>query len=109
MALLRAIDVFSVPTVFRESKGLPVLEAMASAVPVVQPAHSNFPELIEATGGGILFEPDDPQALATAIIELMHDPARRAQLGKRGREVVLESYTDDAMATETAALYADWA
>src|SRR5262249_61905624 len=48
---LRSIDVLSVPTTYREPKGLYVLEALANEVPVVQPRHGAFPELIAATGG----------------------------------------------------------
>ena len=53
-ALPATIDVLSVPTTYREPKGLYVLEALANGVPVVQPRHGSFPELIEATGGGLL-------------------------------------------------------
>ena len=56
---LHAIDVLSVPTTYREPKGLYVLEALANGVPVVQPRHGSFPELIEATGGGLLVSPND--------------------------------------------------
>ena len=64
---LSSVDVFSVPTVYRESKGLFLLEALASGRPVVQPAHGAFPELVEATGGGLLVDPDSPAALAAGI------------------------------------------
>ena len=56
---LQVVDVLSVPTMYREPKGLYVLEALANGVPVVQPAHGSFPELIEATGGGLLVPPND--------------------------------------------------
>ena len=51
---LQSLDVFCTPTVYRESKGLPALEALANGVPVVLPAHGTFPELIDAVGGGLL-------------------------------------------------------
>ncbi len=51
---LQSIDVLSVPATFREPKGLYVLEAWANGVPVVQPKIGSFPELIDATGGGLL-------------------------------------------------------
>ena len=57
---LHGIDVLSVPTTYREPKGLYVLEALANGVPVVQPRHGSFPELIEATGGGIARQPRRP-------------------------------------------------
>ena len=44
---LQALDVLSVPTTYHEPKGLYVLEALANGVPVVQPAHGSFPELIK--------------------------------------------------------------
>ena len=49
IAFLQSLDMFSVPTVYRESKGLPVLEAMANAVPVVLPDHGSFSELVADT------------------------------------------------------------
>ena len=52
-AFFESIDVLSVPTTYREPKGLYFLEAWANGVPVVQPRHGTFPELIEETGGGL--------------------------------------------------------
>jgi len=103
--LLRSIDVLSVPTNYRESKGLYVLEALAAGVPVVQPDHGSFPELIEATGGGLLYEAGNVDALADALARLMDDPDGRRQLGTRGAEVVRLKFTDGRMADETWALY----
>src|SRR5262249_20192838 len=80
----QSIDVLSVPTVYREPKGLYVLEAWANGVPVVQPAHGSFPELIEATGGGMLVKPDDPAELARALKNIMDDIGRRQEMGRRG-------------------------
>lgn len=102
---LRSIHVLSVPTTYHEPKGLYVLEALANGVPVVQPRHGAFPELIDDTGGGLLVEPESPEALARALRELMDDPARRKSLGLRGQEVVRRDYTDEAMAGETLKLY----
>lgn len=98
--MLRSIDVFSVPTVYQEAKGLYILEALSQGVPVVQPAHGSFPELIEATGGGLLFEPHKAEALADSIEQLMDDPVRRAALGHAGREAVRSRFTDEVMADE---------
>ena len=70
----------------REPKGLYLLEAMASGVPVVQPRHGAFPEVIEKTGGGLLVEPDDADSLAEGIWQLYQDreSARGSDAG-RGR------------------------
>ncbi len=101
---LRSLDVLSVPTVFLEPKGLYVLEAWANGVPVVQPAHGSFPELIEATGGGVLVPPNDADALARGWKELLVDPAKRKELGERGRLAVWESFTAERMAEATVRL-----
>ena len=55
------LDVLSVPATYDEPKGLFLLEAMASGVPVVQPRRGAFVEIVEKTGGGLLVEPDDPE------------------------------------------------
>src|SRR5690606_19695116 len=59
---LCSLDLLSVPTAYREPKGLYVLEALANGVPVVEPSHGAFPEMITATGGGVLVEPGNPEA-----------------------------------------------
>ena len=106
--MLRSVHAFSVPTVYREAKGLYVLEALAAGVPVVQPAHGSFPELIEATGGGLLYEPSGPSAraaLSQTLSRLMDDPALREKLGASGRAAVREKHSDAVMAARTWALY----
>lgn len=102
---LQSLDVLSVPTVYREPKGLYVLEALANGVPVVQPRHGSFPELIEATGGGILVEPENPADLARGLRELMDDPGLRQKLGQHGKRAVEGRFNASAMAEATLATY----
>src|SRR5262245_17409266 len=102
---LHDLDVLSVPTTYREPKGLYVLEALANGVPVVQPRHGSFPELVEATGGGLLVEPGDAEALAAALKRLLDDRAHGEELGRRGRAVVHERFHAARMAEETVAVY----
>lgn len=98
IALLRSCSVLSVPATYGESFGLYVLEALAAGVPVVEPRHGAFPEILEATGGGVLCEPDDPAALARELEALLLDPPRRAALGARGQAAVRERFTSAHMA-----------
>jgi len=105
IAFLQSLDVMSVPTVYRESKGLSILEAWANAVPVVLPAHGTFPELIEDTGGGLLHEPANPAALAAALKVLILDPARAAACGLDAQRAIRERYTAELMAQRTLELY----
>ncbi len=98
---LRSIDVLSVPAPYREPKGLYVLEAMSQGVPVVQPRHGSFPELIERTGGGLLHNPNDPIDLANHLRRLLEDSALRRELGRNGQAAVQERFTATAMAQNT--------
>ena len=105
VALIQSFDVLSVPTVYHEPKGLYVLEALANGVPVVQPRHGAFPELIEATGGGLLVEPDDPRDLANSLEELLTDSKRRMELATTGRKNVFEKNGLNPMALATLAVF----
>ena len=102
---LKGLHVLSVPTTYTESKGLFILEALANGVPVVQPRHGAFPELIAATGGGMLVEPGSPDAIAEGILQLMNNANDREQLGQRGKEAVHRAFSDEVMAEETLAVY----
>ena len=63
LTMLDSIDVFTVPTDYPEAKGVYVLESLARGVPVVQPNHGSFPELIRLTRGGVLTPPGDDFSL----------------------------------------------
>lgn len=102
---LAGLHVLSVPTVYREPKGLYVIEALANGTPVVQPDHGAFPELLARTGGGELVAPEDPAALAGAWERLARDPAHRTELGRRGQAVVRRDYNAEVMARATLAVY----
>jgi glycosyltransferase involved in cell wall biosynthesis len=98
ITFLKSLTVFSVPALYGEAFGLYLLEAMAAGVPVVQPRVAAFPELLEATGGGVLYEPDNADALADALEALLLDPARARELGEAGRQAVFERFSARAMA-----------
>jgi glycosyltransferase involved in cell wall biosynthesis len=108
IAFLQSLDVLSVPTTYRDPKGLFVLEALANGVPVVQPSHGSFPEMVETTGGGLLSEPGSAESLADRLGSLMLDEARRQALGAAGAAVVRERFSDAAMADTTLAVYRHW-
>lgn len=94
LALLRSIDVLSVPTTYQEPKGLFVLEALAAGVPVVQPAHGAFPEMLEELGGGLLHQPEDSAHLAQRLHEMLTNPELRREMRERGQAAVLERRTN---------------
>ncbi|HZN32611.1 MAG TPA: glycosyltransferase family 4 protein [Pirellulaceae bacterium] len=102
LELLASLDVLAVPTTYREPKGLFVLEALAAGVPVVQPDHGAFPEVLAETGGGLLHRPEDPQHLAERLHELLANDELRRALAAKGRDSVLVSRSAETMALSTA-------
>ncbi len=105
IAFLQGISVLSVPAMYGESFGLYLLEAMAAGVPVVQPRHAAFPEIIAHTGGGQLYEPDSIESLAEALAELLNDPHRARALGEEGRQAVASKFTDAEMAKQVLRVF----
>jgi glycosyltransferase involved in cell wall biosynthesis len=106
IAFLESLDVFSVPTTYPEAFGMYLAEALAAGVPVVQPRFASFPEFVELTGGGKLYDPADPDALAATLEELLLKPATARALGQAGREVVTEKFGAQRMAQDLCTLLA---
>ena len=82
---------------YPEAFGLYLVEALASGVPVVQPDASSFPEIIEATGGGVVVPENDPSALAATWARLLADPEELRAMGERGRDEAAKRYSVAAM------------
>jgi glycosyltransferase involved in cell wall biosynthesis len=105
IAFLQGLDVFSVPTRYHEPKGIFLLEAWANSLPVVQPAHGAFPELVRSTGGGLLVTPDDPAALAEGLAQVLRDPEIRESLATAGAANVRRLHDLPSLAAATTALW----
>lgn len=104
---LKSLTLLSVPVPGGEAFGTYQLEALASGVPVVQPNVGCFPEFIEVTKGGVIYEPNDSQTLAKTISNLLRDPTRVKRLGTRGREVVLKRFSIEEMTKNIIRIYED--
>ena len=100
-ALYRGADALLFPSRY-EGFGLPALEAMASGTPVVATRAGALPEVIGEAG--VLVDPDDPDALSTALLELLADADRRARLRAAGLRRA-EGFTWAACAERTVAAY----
>ncbi len=111
-AFLRSIDLFSVPTTYREPKGIFLLEAWAHRLPVVQPAHGAFPEIVPADGysqaGGLLFSPDNPVDLADQLEQLLRSPELRTQMGAAGFAKLHHHHDLTALGQATEELLSGW-
>ncbi len=109
IAFLESLTVFSVPVTMSEAFGLYVIEALAAGVPVVQPMASAFPEIVAATGGGVLFkmgatETESAESLADMLESLLSDPLIAQTLGGLGRDAVWREYTIARLAERLVAL-----
>ena len=105
LEFLQSLSVLSVPVPGGEAFGAYQVEALASGVPIVEPNVGGYPEFVEATGGGILYEPNDPENLAKALSTLLDNPDRIRELGKKGRKVVMEKYSMQNMANNILDVY----
>jgi len=106
LAFLRGLDVLSVPATYDEPKGMFLLEAMAAGVPVVQPRRGGFIEIVDRTGGGLLVERDDPDALADGLYTLSSNPALRADMAERAFHGVRAHYAVAESAARLLDVYA---
>lgn len=97
-------DVFVAPSRY-ESFGLVFLEAMRAGRPVIGCDAGGMPEIIRDGQTGLLVPPGDAAALATAIVELVNDSARRERFGQAGRVLFEQEFTAGRMAEASAAIY----
>jgi glycosyltransferase involved in cell wall biosynthesis len=105
LAFLNKLSLLSVPVPGGEAFGAYQVESLASGVPIVQPRVGGYPEFIEATGGGILYEPNDPLQLAQALSSLLDDPERLREMGRTGRAAVMQNYSMKNMADQIMNVY----
>jgi glycosyltransferase involved in cell wall biosynthesis len=84
--------VLSVPVRNGEAFGIYLLEAMASGIPVIQPALGAFPEIIKLSGGGVIYQPNEPFALTQALADTLSYPALLTQLSQSAIQGVETSF-----------------
>ncbi len=88
-----------------EGFGLPAVEAMACGTPVVTTDAGALAEVVQVAGGGVTVPPDDPEALAKAISDLLARPEERHRLGARARPRVESAYAWPRIAERTLDVY----
>lgn len=82
--LYAGCDVYCAPSLGGETLGIVLLEAMASGTPVVASRIPGYDETVRDGVDGILVPPDEPEALASALVGLLADEPRRAALATAG-------------------------
>ena len=102
--MLTHATVFACPSIY-EPQGIVNLEAMACETAVVASATGGIVEVVDDGVTGLLVEPANPAALAAAVNELAHDPARAAAMGEAGRIRAIEHFSWDVIGRQTVDLY----
>jgi glycosyltransferase involved in cell wall biosynthesis len=102
---LSSIDVMSVPVRKYDAYGLYILESNAAGIPVVQPATGAFPEIIEMTGGGILYYPDTVDILVENLKTMLRNKELAVKYGKAGSIAVKERLTLKHMSSDLISMY----
>lgn len=101
----KKVSMISVPVLEGEAFGMYLLESMASGVPVVQPALGAFPEIVEKSGGGIIYEPNTPEKLAEALSGLLGNREKLNQLSEAGRLGVEQKFNIHQQANVLVNIY----
>lgn len=101
---LSEADIFVLPS---RSEGFSnaIVEAMAASLPVVATRVGGNAEAVEDGVNGLLVPPEDPIALAAALVRLISDPAAARAMGVRGKAIVAKRFTTEAMMNQTVTVY----
>ena len=104
LSLQKGFDLFAMSSV-TEGLGTALLDAMAIGQAIVATRAGGIPEVVAHDQTGVLVPPRDADALAAAIVRLLGDPDRRAQLGAAGHERARTSFSVERMVQATLDAY----
>jgi glycosyltransferase involved in cell wall biosynthesis len=104
--LIPAFTVFCLSS-HMEGLGTSLLDAMCFSRPIVATAAGGIPEAVEDGLTGRVVPVKAPEALASALVEVLSDPCRQRAMGEAGRRRFEERFTADRMVEETLKVYAE--
>jgi glycosyltransferase involved in cell wall biosynthesis len=103
-AVVGSFDVALIPLkrleLFKGALPSKMFEAMAAAVPLLASIEGEARELVERAQGGLCIEPENPQAMADAILGFYNDPKGRQILGRNGQQYVIEHFDRQKIADQ---------
>lgn len=99
------ISLLSVPVLNGEAFGLYQIESLACGVPIVQPALGAFPEIVEATKGGITYLPNNAITLSNKWEELLKNPEELIRLGQNGRKNIEQKFNSEVIIQKMLKIY----
>jgi glycosyltransferase involved in cell wall biosynthesis len=104
--VLASMDIFFMPT-RAEPFGLVIIEAMAAGLPVVASRVGGIPEIIRNNAEGLLIEPGNCPAYATALLALVRDKSSRMRIGATGRAGLKGRFDSNSLGTRLSVVYAE--
>jgi glycosyltransferase involved in cell wall biosynthesis len=104
LALMQRFEIFVFPS-YLEGLGTAILDAMALRKPVVATRAGGIPEVVQDGITGFLVPSRDPEALAQAVLHLLHRPEQEKAFGEAGRKRVEQYFTAEQMAAQTVHVY----
>ena len=108
-AVLQAAHIACLPSSYGEGLPKSLLEAAACGLPIVTTDAPGCREIVRNGDNGLLVPVRDAQALAAALRSLIDNPALRAEMGLRSRELVLAEFSREQVIAETMAVYRELA
>ena len=99
------VSVISVPVRKGEAFGIYIAEAMASGIPVVQPALGAFPEIVKASNGGTVYPENSPESLAGALETVLNDKDMLSNFSISGRKSTEVKFNINILAREIVDIY----
>jgi glycosyltransferase involved in cell wall biosynthesis len=103
--LFAACDAGLISSIGSEGNSRSALEIMATGLPLVATRVGCLPDLVEPEKNGLLLEPNNPEAIQNAVRTLVENPGKCSQLGREGRNRVLEHYSEAAVAARMEDYY----
>jgi len=105
LSFFEKVSVISVPVRNGEAFGIYLTESMASGIPVIQPSLGAFPEIINISGGGYLYQQNTPEGLSEALEQYLNNTNNYDALSKQARQGVEKAFNIHNLAEKLIALY----
>jgi glycosyltransferase involved in cell wall biosynthesis len=102
---IEALDILVLPTIGKEGFGLVLVEAGAMGKPVIGTSIGGIAEVIDNGNSGFVVEPNDMNAMRSAVERLLLEPQLRVQMGENGKRRAKEKFSSEIMIAETEKVY----
>jgi len=103
----RNITVLSVPVLKGEAFGLYQLESLASGIPIVQPDEGAFAEIVKQTGGGAIYQPNTPGALAEKLATILENKEELIKMSQNGRNAINDKFSSEVLTNKMISVFSE--